>query len=409
MAEANEKKVTLKLFSDFRLKLWKTRDQSGDVELICGNGENKMKAHKIILVATSKFFARQLEISNVVNLKDVNPVDLKNILEFIYKGQVTILDKNKENFIITAKKLNIVGTPRVKRQLIPEILIKIFGYLRTKDLLKNVALVSKQFYELTKDFQVPLTFDGLFYERKDKYFEGILRRANQIEKMCLGPLTKASQCALITSSMKSMKNVKTLKIIGPENKLILNEALLLLPLRVLCTSEDISQIGHCRTLVCVTTHVKTLPEFKALAYLTHLKILKCNLNINVGVSMKDIEEVFSHLTQLVKLDLSIDHMQISAEHLSALAKAGPKLNMMNIYVYHFNILFTPNKLNAFLENHNNIKTFLLNILFTNILELKQTFRQKEFPKFKMSKKSQRLNTPSLINSCLISLIRAPKN
>jgi len=338
MAEANEKKVTLKLFSDFRLKLWKTRDQSGDVVLICGNGENKMKAHKIILVATSKFFARQLEISNVVNLRDVNPVDLKNILEFIYKGQVTILDKNKENFIITAQKLKIVGTPRVKRQLIPEILIKIFGYLRTKDLLKNVALVSKQFYELTKDFQVPLTFDGLFYERKDKYFEGILRRANQIEKMCLGPLTKASQCTLITSSMKSMKNVKTLKIIGPENKLILNEALLLLPLRVLCTSEDISQIGHCRTLVC-----------------------------------------------------------------------GPKLNMMNIYVYHFNILFTPNKLNAFLENHNNIKTFLLNILFTNILELKQTFRQKEFPKFKMSKKSQRLNTPSLINSCLISLIRAPKN
>ena len=361
MAPTNEEKVTLKHYCNLRLILWETRDQSGDVILICGNGEDKIKAHKNILVATSKFFAEQFQANNEIKLTDINPIDMELVLEFIYIGQVTILDKNKDNFIITAQKLKIEGAPRAKRLLMPEILTKIFGNLPTEDLMKNVALVSKQFYELTKDFQVPLTCEIAYHKRKDSYIEGMLTRAHQIKKLHLGFLTQASQFTLVSSSMKSMNNLKCLKILGPEGKIILNEALMLFPLKVLFTNQDISKIGNCITLVNVSTAVTTLPEFKALAYLIRLEKLYINLHINAGISIKEIEEVFSHLTQLVNLDVIINLLQISVEHLSAFAKAGPKLKKIKVSAHHLNISLTPDKLNAFFDNNKNIEIFLLDI------------------------------------------------
>ena len=86
--------------------------------------------------------------------------------------------------------------------------------------------------------------------------------------------------------------------------------LMLFPLKVLFTNQDISKIGNCITLVNVSTAVTTLPEFKALAYLIRLEKLYINLHINAGISIKEIEEVFSHLTQLVNLDVIINLLQI---------------------------------------------------------------------------------------------------
>ena len=182
--------------------------------------------------------------------------------------------------------------------------------------------------------------------------------------------------------------------------------LMLFPLKVLFTNQDISKIGNCITLVNVSTAVTTLPEFKALAYLIRLEKLYINLHINAGISIKEIEEVFSHLTQLVNLDVIINLLQISVEHLSAFAKAGPKLKKIKVSAHHLNISLAPDKLNAFFDNNKNIEIFVLEINFANNdpLQLLQTFRQEEFPKFKVSKP----NPPYLHSSHtrLISFIRA---
>ncbi len=49
--------------------------------------------------------------------------------------------------------------------MMPEIMIKIFNYISTRDLLKNVALVSKRFKALTEDFEVRLTVTIYFNTR----------------------------------------------------------------------------------------------------------------------------------------------------------------------------------------------------------------------------------------------------
>ena len=214
MAAKKAKMMAIKSSSDFRLKLWETRDQFGDVILICGKSEEKIKAHKIILAAASKFFAEILQTIKEIKLSDVDATDLEQLLKFVYTGQVTIFECNLEKFILIAQKFKIEGAPRIIRQLMPEILIKIFGYLPAYDVLKSVALVSKQFSELTKYFKVPLDFEiGTRNPISINCINGMLTRRHQIQKLKLKPFKIATAAiTLAISSLKLMKNLKVLEV-----------------------------------------------------------------------------------------------------------------------------------------------------------------------------------------------------
>jgi hypothetical protein len=91
------------------------------------------------------------------------------VLDLIYTGEVKVVVEDEKRFLEIIKQFEIVSMPSERKktkhdddedkchstsmstmQVPPEILIKILQHLPTNDLLKNVARVSKQFYELTK-------------------------------------------------------------------------------------------------------------------------------------------------------------------------------------------------------------------------------------------------------------------
>ena len=115
-------------------------------------------------------------------MPDVDGEELEQVLEFVYKGEVSIPAKKYQRFCQISKSLSIgkiegsicngkrdqeetclnVMTKHTTESssnicILPlEILTKILSQLTTYDLLHNVALVSKQFYGLTKSPSVHL-------------------------------------------------------------------------------------------------------------------------------------------------------------------------------------------------------------------------------------------------------------
>jgi hypothetical protein len=83
-----------------------------DVTLACGDGQ-QMKAHKVILSASSPFF-RDILIQNphqhpLLYLKGVDREDLGSLLKFIYSGEVEIPNEGLGKFLEAANELKVDG------------------------------------------------------------------------------------------------------------------------------------------------------------------------------------------------------------------------------------------------------------------------------------------------------------
>lgn len=76
-------------------------------------GSNSIKAHQAILSACSPWFEEVLSQSQhphpVIILKDVRYQDLKNIIRFIYTGEVFVPQHELQDFLRTAELLEIKG------------------------------------------------------------------------------------------------------------------------------------------------------------------------------------------------------------------------------------------------------------------------------------------------------------
>ena len=160
----------------------------------------QLKAHRIILSASSNYFREKLKGNNDQLAIDCNEVEMLQILEFIYTGKTLLEIGRLESFLMLCTKLHIKGlqettefTTEVEKlykdmynntgfiteveSTLPDLLIsklgledkeqtkkgknlldfpaelviKILSYISTSDLLNNVARTSKHFNELTKD------------------------------------------------------------------------------------------------------------------------------------------------------------------------------------------------------------------------------------------------------------------
>lgn len=148
----------------------KVPNEFSDCILICNQGKSKFKTHKVILAARSEFFRREFQNSSVVHIPDLTREELQLVLDLIYTGQVKVDREDEENLADIVKRFQINSSPcqikkaklvdqsqpRLITHLPPEILVKILTNLSTRDLLQNVALISRQFYGLTKCPEVHL-------------------------------------------------------------------------------------------------------------------------------------------------------------------------------------------------------------------------------------------------------------
>lgn len=96
------------------------------------------RAHRVVLAASSQHFQELFEQCSsardlVVILDGTSPVNLRALLEFMYKGEVYIDDANLNTFLQTAKRLQV-------HTLLAHLLSVYANYLNTDTLLKCVQV-----------------------------------------------------------------------------------------------------------------------------------------------------------------------------------------------------------------------------------------------------------------------------
>lgn len=89
--------------------------------LIPFTGES-YRAHRVVLAASSQHFQELFEQCSaardlVVILDGTSPVNLRALLEFMYKGEVYIDDANLNTFLQTAKRLQVKGLSLTQNDL----------------------------------------------------------------------------------------------------------------------------------------------------------------------------------------------------------------------------------------------------------------------------------------------------
>jgi hypothetical protein len=191
--------------------LARVRDEFTDSTITCNKGKSKFKTHKVILAAKSEVFRKLLQISDVIQMPDCSWSEVRLVLDLIYTGEAKVEVEDEKRFleILNQFKIDPMPSQRKKKkydndedkcqptlnstmQVPPEILIKILQYLPTHDLLKNVARISKQFYELTKCPEVHLNVSlsetaqeagALEFIKKAKHMTGLTLASVQTLKM----------------------------------------------------------------------------------------------------------------------------------------------------------------------------------------------------------------------------------
>ena len=102
-------------FEDNILGSWSSLRQEQeycDVTLACDDGLIS-EAHKIVLSAGSELFREILRKSKhpspFIYLKGISKANLDNVLDFLYNGQVNILQEDLNKFLETAQELQVKG------------------------------------------------------------------------------------------------------------------------------------------------------------------------------------------------------------------------------------------------------------------------------------------------------------
>ena len=89
-----------------------SREDFADVTIVCGDNQ-LIEAHKMILSTSSSFFGKILRQNKhphpLLYLSGVKGNNLVSILDFIYNGEVNILNKDLEEFMKVGEELQIKG------------------------------------------------------------------------------------------------------------------------------------------------------------------------------------------------------------------------------------------------------------------------------------------------------------
>ena len=93
-------------------RLLRQEEDFYDVTLV-GDDELQLSAHKLVLSACSSLFKnilkKNLHTNSLIFLSGVSSNNLKNILDYVYCGEVQLFQEQVDSFLDIAKKLQISG------------------------------------------------------------------------------------------------------------------------------------------------------------------------------------------------------------------------------------------------------------------------------------------------------------
>merc|ERR1712243_118967 len=98
---------TLKTFSNLR-----NEEEFFDVTLV-SDDQKQMMAHKVVLSSSSQYFKNILKTNKhshpLLCLTGFTSMDLKNVLDYVYEGEVQIFQRDIDKFLDIAQRLKIDG------------------------------------------------------------------------------------------------------------------------------------------------------------------------------------------------------------------------------------------------------------------------------------------------------------
>ena len=297
--------------------LWKIRDSFTDVTLRCEDGKT-LRAHKIILSAASTTLHGVCTIGDEVSLTNFNLAAVERLVKYLYTGQRPTDEDDDEVLrrefaqlaaLVGVKEPGSVDQSKNKRRqpldasleqpeskkhkedldpmsnsthlrsdadqineaspapktptnitdLPDELLVKIFTYVRTSDLLQNVAKVSKRFNRLSQDPGAHVSVQLLHCsDRNSRQVTKFLKGKNQIEKVAL----RCESDFLLTFDLAVMKQKKTrsVAVYSPNLSVVVEQ---------LATNPNKArQIQELRIWLGETQLPKVTPELKNLIELS---------------------------------------------------------------------------------------------------------------------------------------------
>ena len=192
-----------------------------------------------------------------------------------------------------------------------ELLLKIFSYLTTQDLLRNVALVNRKFQKVAMDADllkiiVLKDIDEHVYQEA----ENVLMKARRLQKLTFKQNVLGSD-HLIKAALKTSQNLKTLAILG---KISEDFALSLcengqqlehLDFSKMRTAIDYSALMHLTTL----KNLKTLKisSFRCPFQTEHIQSLTSNCQLLEGlefpIPLSNTHEILEELSKVLKSTL----------------------------------------------------------------------------------------------------------
>ena len=103
-------------------KRLRTSDQFYDVTQV-SDDQQQVSAHKIVLSSSSEYFKSILTSKShshpMLCLSGVSSTDMKNILDFIYNGEIQICQDNLDQFLTIAQRFKLEGLLQEKEENIP--------------------------------------------------------------------------------------------------------------------------------------------------------------------------------------------------------------------------------------------------------------------------------------------------
>ena len=98
--------------TDSYLKELRIGTNFSDVTLVC-EGNQQIKAHRIILSACSPFFSTLLNTNThphpMIYMREVMSKHIKAIIDFIYHGEANIYEDDLNNFLALADEFQLKG------------------------------------------------------------------------------------------------------------------------------------------------------------------------------------------------------------------------------------------------------------------------------------------------------------
>ena len=107
-------KNTIKTFSQLRRE-----EEFFDVTLV-SDDQKQMMAHKVVLSSSSEYFKNILKTNKhshpMICLTGINSIELDNVLNFVYQGQVKIFQEDIDKFLDIAQRLKLNGLLATKKE-----------------------------------------------------------------------------------------------------------------------------------------------------------------------------------------------------------------------------------------------------------------------------------------------------